>query len=68
VPIHSSAVLTGLWKNLCGDITLSINGNQDRQMSTENQVYSLINEAQDNRHLVSSFHHAKFDVKTCQVT
>ena len=33
-------------------ITSSISGKYDRQMSTENQVDSLINEARDNRHLV----------------
>jgi len=32
-------------------ISSSINGKYDRQMSTENQVDSLINEARDNRHL-----------------
>ncbi|KAH9464248.1 hypothetical protein Pst134EB_003780 [Puccinia striiformis f. sp. tritici] len=32
-------------------ITSSISGKYDRQMSTENQVDSLINEARDNRHL-----------------
>ncbi|MBW0473796.1 hypothetical protein O181_013511 [Austropuccinia psidii MF-1] len=32
-------------------ITSSLSGKTDRQMSTENQVDSLINEARDNRHL-----------------